>query len=210
MYVSKIDMVTGALRSQIQNGEYRPGQPLRQRDVAAALGVSITPVREALRRLESEGLVTYDPHCGATVVEVDFGPTQENFEIRASLEALAASLAARRMTPEEVNDLERVVDKMTADVLSDPAELVELNRQFHFGIIEGARAPLLNSMIRRLWQSFGAGPVAINNVEESVAQHQAIVAAIRAGDPDLAAEATKLHVISGRARSGLIDPPPSP
>src|SRR3546814_20975067 len=52
MYVSKIDMVTGALRSQIQNGEYRPGQPLRQRDVAAALGVSITPVREALRPLE--------------------------------------------------------------------------------------------------------------------------------------------------------------
>src|SRR3546814_17056274 len=99
---------------------------------------------------------------------------------------------------------------MTADVLSDPAELVELNRQFHFGIIEGARAPLLNSMIRRLWQSFGAGPVAINNVEESVAQHLASVAAIRAGDRDLAPEATNVHVISGRPRPLHTDPPPSP
>src|SRR3546814_20898941 len=99
---------------------------------------------------------------------------------------------------------------MTADVLSDPAELVELNRQFHFGIIEGARAPLLNSMIRRLWQSFGAGPVAINNVEESVAQHQAIVAAIRAVDPDLAAEAPELHVNRGHPRAGPIQPPPTP
>jgi DNA-binding GntR family transcriptional regulator len=62
----------------------------------------VTPVREALRRLEAEGIVTYDPHIGASVVQVDFGPTEENFRIRAALESLAATMAASRMAPEDL------------------------------------------------------------------------------------------------------------
>jgi len=202
--LSKIDMVTATLREQISSGHFGPGEQLRQRDLAAAMNVSITPVREALRRLESEGVVSYDPHYGATVVEVDFGPTEENFRIRAALESLAASLAAERITDGELDELDQILGMMTGDVLTHPAELVKLNRRFHFLIFDAARSPLLNAMIRRLWQSFGGGPVAIRNVEESMSQHRLIVSALRARSPDMAQDATRLHILSGIQRYGLV------
>lgn len=203
IYVSKIDGVTAIVREQIQSGELGPGEQLRQRDLAAAMNVSITPVREALRRLESEGLVSYDPYRGATVVDVDFGPTEENFWIRAALESLAASLAAERITDDELNELDQIVEDMKGDVLAEPARYLELNRRLHFLIYDSARSPLLNVIIRRLWQSFGGGPVAIHDVDESVSQHRLIVAALRARSPEMAKEATRLHILSGYQRSGL-------
>lgn len=200
--LSKIDMVTAALREQISSGLLPPGTQLRQRDLAAALNVSITPVREALRRLESEGVISYDPHVGATVVDVDFGPTEENFLIRAALESLAASLAAKRIGEEKLDELDELIDRMSG-VLDEPSELVKLNRRFHFVIIEAAQSPLLTVMIRRLWQSFGGGPVAIYDVEESMAQHRLIVSALRARSPEMAEAVTRLHVLTGLRRSGL-------
>ena len=96
-YVSKTDMVAALIREQIITGELPAGEQLRQRDLAQRFQVSQTPVREAMRRLESEGLVIGDTHRGFTVVEPDDGPVEENFQIRAALESLGASLAARKI-----------------------------------------------------------------------------------------------------------------
>src|SRR5512140_1972307 len=96
-YVSKTDLVAALIRQLIITGELAAGGQLRQRDLAQRFGVSQTPVREALRRLESEGLVVGDAHRGFTVVEPDDGPVEENFQIRAALESLGASLAARKI-----------------------------------------------------------------------------------------------------------------
>ena len=85
------------IRELIITGELAAGEQLRQRDLAQRFGVSQTPVREAMRRLESEGLVVGDTHRGFTVVEPDDGPVEENFQIRAALESLGASLAARKI-----------------------------------------------------------------------------------------------------------------
>ncbi|GAB3912830.1 hypothetical protein GCM10029964_121330 [Kibdelosporangium lantanae] len=93
-YVSKTDMVVALIRELIITGELPAGKQLRQRDLAARFHVSQTPVREAMRRLESEGLVVGDAHRGFTVVEADSGSTEENYRIRAALEALGAELAA--------------------------------------------------------------------------------------------------------------------
>src|SRR5580698_10098970 len=96
-YVSKTDMVAALIRELIITGELAAGGQLRQRELAQRFGVSQTPVREAMRRLESEGLVVGDTHRGFTVVEPDDGPVEENFQIRAALESLGASLAARKI-----------------------------------------------------------------------------------------------------------------
>src|SRR5690348_18481587 len=97
-YVSKSDMVTDVLRELITDGLLSPGTPLRQRELAEQFDVSYTPVREALRRLESEGPVVTDVHRGATVARTESEELEENYRILAALEALAGSLAVAKMT----------------------------------------------------------------------------------------------------------------
>src|SRR5215469_17336478 len=113
-YVSKTDLVAALIRELIITGELAAGEPLRQRDLAQRFQVSQTPVREAMRRLESEGLVRGDTHRGFTVVEPDDGPVEENFQIRAALESLGASLAARKIDAGGIGTLRGLNDQMRA------------------------------------------------------------------------------------------------
>ena len=111
-YVSKTDLVAALIRELIITGELDPGEQLRQRDLAQRFGVSQTPVREAMRRLESEGLLICDTHRGFTVVAPDVGRVEENFQIRAALESLGASLAARKIDPAGLDRLRGLNDQM--------------------------------------------------------------------------------------------------
>jgi DNA-binding GntR family transcriptional regulator len=119
-YVSKTDMVAALIREQIMTGELAAGEQLRQRDLAQRFQVSQTPVREAMRRLESEGLVIGDTHRGFTVVEPDDGPVEENLQIRAALESLGASLAASKIDAAGLARLEELNNQMRA--LGDAVE----------------------------------------------------------------------------------------
>src|SRR5258707_15406137 len=101
-YVSKSDMVTDVLRELITDRQLSPGTPLRQRDLAKQFDVSYTPVREALRRLESEGLVETDVHRGASVARTESEELEENYRILAALESLARTLAVSKMTAEHI------------------------------------------------------------------------------------------------------------
>src|SRR3984885_15281316 len=130
-YVSKTDLVVALIRELIITGELAAGEQLRQRDLAQRFGVSQTPVREAMRRLESEGLVIGDTHRGFTGVTPDDGPVEENFQIRAALESLGASLAARKIDEAGLAELGRLNDRMRALADGDP-RYAELNREFHF------------------------------------------------------------------------------
>src|SRR6266566_1605376 len=94
-YVSKTDLVAALIRELIITGELDPGEQLRQRDLAQRFHVSQTPVREAMRRLESEGLLICDTHRGFTVVAPDVGRVEENFQIRAASDAPRDSSAER-------------------------------------------------------------------------------------------------------------------
>jgi DNA-binding GntR family transcriptional regulator len=201
MYLSKIDMVTAALRELILQKELRPGDPLRQQELAERFNVSATPVREALRRLEAEGMLRHEPHAGVSVVEVDYGATVENYRIRAALESLAAELAAEVATEEDLLAIEALNDEMAA--CDDPQRFNELNHQFHIKIYEAARSPLLLSIVRRLWQAFPHGPKILRPLAESVEHHAAIVAALRARDAERTAALTRhhiLHVLSYRTQ----------
>src|SRR6516165_11303232 len=111
-YVSKTDLVAALIRELIITGELAAGEQLRQRDLAQRFHVSQTPVREAMRRLESEGLLTCDTHRGFTVVAQDVGRVEENFQIRAALESLGASLAARKIDAGGLARLRALNDQM--------------------------------------------------------------------------------------------------
>ena len=198
-YVSKTDMVAALIREQIITGELAAGEQLRQRDLAQRFQVSQTPVREAMRRLESEGLVIGDTHRGFTVVEPDDGPVEENFQIRAALESLGASLAARKIDAAGLARLKKLNDQMRAldaghQGQGDP-RYAGLNREFHFTVYEYARSPLLLSLMRLLWASLHGGPQVGRTHAESARQHDEILAALRAADPAAAAAGTYRHIM---------------
>lgn len=196
-YVSKTDMVAALIRELIITGDLAAGEQLRQRDLAVRFGVSQTPVREAMRRLESEGLVIGDTHRGFTVVEPDTGRTEENFQIRAALESLGAALAAGKIDSAGIERLAAMNTVMSRLAESDPAYL-ELNREFHFSLYEHARSPLLMSLMRLLWASLHGGPRVLRTHAESARQHEEILAALRAHDGPAAAQHTYHHIMDAR------------
>jgi DNA-binding GntR family transcriptional regulator len=200
-YLSKTDMVAALIRELIITGELTAGEQLRQRDLAQRFGVSQTPVREAMRRLESEGLVIGDTHRGFTVVAGDAGPVEENFQIRAALESLGASLAAGKIDAAGISRLQDLNRQMAALAEDDP-RYPGLNREFHFTVYSSARSPLLMSLMRLLWASLHGGPRVLRTHAESARQHDAIVDALRAGDAEAAAARTYQHIMDVQHLTG--------
>jgi len=193
-YVSKSDMVTDVLRELITDRQLSPGTPLRQRDLAEQFDVSYTPVREALRRLESEGLVVTDVHRGATVARTESEELEENYRILAALEALAGSLAVAKMTDGDLAEIEALYREVAA-CGPDDERLAELNRQFHFRVYECARSPMLLLLMRLLWRSFPDGPQAGRPHQESVQQHAELVSALKERDEERVTAIIRDHVL---------------
>ena len=194
-YVSKTDLVAALLRELVITGELAAGEQLRQRDLAQRFGVSQTPVREAMRRLESEGLLICDTHRGFTVVPPDDGRIEENFQIRAALESLGASLAARKIDADGLARLRDLNSRMRALADDDDPDYAELNREFHFSVYEYAHSPLLLSLMRLLWASLHPGPRVTRTHAESARQHDEILAALADGDAATAAARTYQHIM---------------
>jgi DNA-binding GntR family transcriptional regulator len=193
-YVSKSDLVTDALRELITDRQLSPGAPLRQRDLAEQFDVSYTPVREALRRLEAEGLVARDVHRGASVARIGPEELAENYRILAALEALAGTLAVLKIGDDDIAEVEDLYQQV-ADCDPGDERLAELNRRFHFRIYECARSPMLLLLMRLLWRSFPAGPQAGRPHAESVRQHAQLIAALKRRDEDRVAAVIREHVL---------------
>jgi DNA-binding GntR family transcriptional regulator len=193
-YTSKTDLVAALIRELIITGELATGEQLRQRDLAQRFSVSQTPVREAMRRLESEGLLRSDTHRGFTVVAPDVSRVEENFRIRAALESLGASLAARKVDPAALRRLRELNEQMRSLADDDP-RYAELNREFHFTVYGYAHSPLLLSLMRLLWASLHGGPRVSRTHAESARQHDEILAALAEGDSDAASARTYQHIM---------------
>jgi DNA-binding GntR family transcriptional regulator len=193
-YVSKSDLVTDALRELITDRQLSPGTPLRQRDLAEQFDVSYTPVREALRRLEAEGLVARDVYRGASVARTGPEELAENYRILAALAALAGTLAVPKISDDDIAEVEHLYQRV-ADCDPGDERLAELNRRFHFRIYECARSPMLLLLMRLLWRSFPAGPQAGRPHAESVRQHAQLIAALKRRDEDQVAAVIREHVL---------------
>jgi DNA-binding GntR family transcriptional regulator len=137
------------IRRGIMNGEYRPGQRLKQQDLAREFDCSVIPIREALHQLAAEGFVILDPQKGARVADLNSQRLEEIYEVRIRLEGWAAALAARHMTPEAAARIRAILDKMDRPNVS-VSEWLVLNWEFHDSIYACASQDFLRKMISNL------------------------------------------------------------
>ncbi|QGK69548.1 FCD domain-containing protein [Allosaccharopolyspora coralli] len=198
------EFVLGELRRAIVAGELSPRQPIRQEAIATRLGVSRVPLREALKTLEAEGQVVYQPHRGYSVAELRLGDLLEVYRLREILESEGARIAARRFTE---HDLARVTDAC-ADVdeaagNGDLVGMIAANRRFHFALLEPARMPRLVRIVRTLWDATDAYRAVYYNSDVNRGrvqrEHQAIVQAAADADAD------RLVTLLGEHRQHAVD-----
>lgn len=192
------ELVVDQLRQKILTGELAPGSRLVQSELAQAMDVSTTPVREALRDLATEGLVRFDPHRGAIIPELSFDEFKEIYEFRMALEPMAIRKAVACVTPELLGRLEQLHHRMQEE--SNPANWVRFNRDFHMSIYEAGVSHRVAAIIRSLQDAsvmyVGVALGAPGLLSEANEGHEAILAAVAAGDPDAAASATLSHLKS--------------
>lgn len=142
------------LREQIATGALRPGEQLRQESLAREFGVSVPPVREALKTLEAEGQAVYAPHRGYFVASMNYGELGENYRIRELLETEAIQRAVPILAKEDLSRMrEAMSDMERAHRSEDLLKLTSANRIFHFTIFNAAGMPKMADMIRVLWES---------------------------------------------------------
>src|SRR5512139_14483 len=143
--------VTEGLRALILSGELPPGSRIGQEALATRFAVSRIPVRGALARLESDGLVALKPNSGAWVAKLDLKECLEIYLIRERLEPLALAESVGRMTDAEIDALERLVEEMAAG--TDTETFLRLDRQFHLAAYRSAEMHQLLPMIERFWNT---------------------------------------------------------
>lgn len=189
--------VRETLRQDILNGILPGGTRLAQTDIAKQLGVSTTPVREALRDLASEGLVTIDPHRGGFVMEMTRDDVVEIYEIRHELEPMALRLAIHHISDELIERLDQLNEEMSAT--SHLATWVELNREFHMSIYAPSERSRLLSMIGSIQDAsvMAAGARLAHTTgvrEEANEEHANLVDALRRRDVDDAVGILQHHL----------------
>lgn len=147
------DYVYEIIRRDILNGDVFPGSWLREQDLVDRLQVSRTPIREALKRLESEGLIEIMPYRGAMVRMVRADEAREEYIIRAAMESLAVELAVQTITDEAILELQGLENEMDERLeQNDLSRYIELNSQFHLKLYSYCGSPQLVSMIDSSWK----------------------------------------------------------
>jgi DNA-binding GntR family transcriptional regulator len=178
------EIVYNKLRQAILDGEYLPGQPVRETEVAARLGVSRTPVREAFRRLQTDGILEFAPWRGVTVAELDEKQIIELYAMRKVLEGTAASLAALNATGSQVDELETIMERAEGE--TDADVLADLNRDFHQAIFDAADNRYLLHALRALRNPMALLSKTTYSVPDrpvtAQSEHRQIVEAIKLGD----------------------------
>ncbi|MCM2413682.1 GntR family transcriptional regulator [Streptomyces sp. RKAG290] len=198
------DLVYETLRRRIVEVELQPGQRLVERDLAAELEVSRIPLREGLRLLAAEGLVVLVPHRGALVAPFTPADVRDLFDVRESLESLAARLTAERHDEAGLARLaERLERARAATGSGDWRAIAEANAGFHVDIVELAANPLLSGIMgpleaRTHWLF---RLTAQRDPDQQCAEHEELYEAVAARDADRAAALAHAHVASGRATS---------
>jgi len=196
-HLSLNKMVRDALRERVLSGEFEPGERLPEERLSEALGVSRMPVREALRALAAEGLVSLEPRRGASVTAYTEQQVQELVEVRATLEGLNARLAAKRHDPRQIAGLERIVEASARITeRSDLAEIQKHNERFHAAVEDIAANSVLMGIVRSLRDRTALifAKQSRLRVRQNWEEHAGIMRAIIAGDAELAGLLAARHV----------------
>lgn len=185
------------LLENIRTGELGPGARLRETELAERLGVSRTPVREAIRQLEADGLVVHVPRFGATVRSLDYAEIMELYEMRVVLEGTAARYAARSASEAELAELAAINADMARSA-DDPLAVFNLNREFHLTLLDAAKNRFLVKAAATLQKTlFILGPSTLTEREraaEAFEEHESLLAALRAREPETAEKIMRAHM----------------
>ncbi len=198
---SKTAYVVERLREEIAAGVIVAGAPLRQTEIASRYGVSPTPVREALRILESAGAIVYSPNRGATVRELNPTDADDLYRLRAEMEGFACGLSVQRCGAALATELEDLVKRLEAlKPERDHAEMYRLNRDLHLKIA-GAGSQIVLQQVIGVWEAFPPAVTVWGFPKIAAAlhrDHRKILAAVRANDPELARQRMHEHVLNAR------------
>ncbi len=204
-YRTKTAIAVDAIRSLVIDAELAPGENFfTYRRLAEWLGMSQTPIREAVRQLEAEGLLRIEPHKGVTVTQLadlSVEEAQDIYLVRMLIEREAARLAASNITAQQGAELTATREAMEVATAADElAQVRQLHAQWHFQIHRASGSPYLATLCASAWHRFPWEAVWVvpGRLEDAKEQHRTIETAVLAGDPDLAAELMGKHVESGR------------
>jgi DNA-binding GntR family transcriptional regulator len=203
---SVVDQVYAAIRERISSGSLPRGGRVHQEDLAEELGVSRTPVREALRRLAAEGLVEMRTNRGARVADVDQGGMRGAYDARLVVEPGAARLAAQRRPAEPLARMRAAVQAQRGAVRSVQRSF-EANRQFHLALVAASENDFLIQLADRLWVARIGATIYERQVETQermlldVREHELILEAIEDGDGRKAESLTRRHLTDAMKRS---------
>jgi DNA-binding GntR family transcriptional regulator len=201
---SASDAVYKLLRTDIIQGRYSPLQRLYEPEVARRFEVSRTPLREALKKLESEGFVERIPAGGLIVAPIDEDDVASLYLIRSLLEGLVARQAAEKATPPDILQLRSLISQMDLLNATHPEEATAVGHRFHSKLAEIAdnrRCDEIVANVRRQLERYWMLTVVHDAPRRSVAvdEHRNIIEAVAAHDPDRAESAMRVHIVAGSA-----------
>ncbi len=204
LHRKKADLAYEYLREQVVNGSFAPGQRITLAELSSACGMSQMPVREAMLRLQRDGLLESEPHKGMRVVELSLKDARELFAIRTELEGLAAFSACAAQDPGLVGDLEQINDRFRqALAVTDYTAMGAFNWAFHQRILKAADSAQLDRLLTDLWaasQRYRMGYKLIpGRAQCTVNEHAQMITGIASGDPEQARKAAREHILRAGA-----------
>jgi DNA-binding GntR family transcriptional regulator len=201
LYATKSDFAYRRVRELILSGSLEPGAVINQAILAREIGISTTPLREALRRLKQQGLVELDAHRDARVTALDAEEARDLLEVRRSLDPLAASLAADRRTKQDVAEMRAALEGLESLPSNPTMEQLVAHRRFHAAIYRASHNSLLVETLEGLWDTADRyrrhGLQVERSAEEretKAREHSLMFEAIVEGDGDTAADVMRTHI----------------
>jgi DNA-binding GntR family transcriptional regulator len=193
------EQIATRLRRDILRGVLPPGTAVKERDHAAELGVSRTPMREAIRMLAKEGLMQLRPARSPVVARPSFEEVAQNIEVMSALEVLSAELACKRATDAEIDAIADLADQMARDYdRLDMLDVFEIDMRFHRAIAQAAGNPVLteihHALVARLWRARYLSASRKRSRDRVLTQHAQIVAALRTRDAVRVAATVQAHL----------------
>lgn len=197
-FQTKTEAAYREIRTAIEAGRLPAGARLLTAELEENLGMSPTPIREALRLLERDGLVEHRPHRGTVVANFDDAHTTSNFRIRLALEPLATEMATEVATDEELLAIRRLHEEFCQAVEREPAgqQPPELNARWHMQVYRASHSPQIIEFIDKLWRVMGMTRYFSIHGERSIHEHQAVVDAMLARQAATAGRLMRDHLQS--------------
>jgi DNA-binding GntR family transcriptional regulator len=201
LYATKSDFAYRRVRELILSGQLEPGAVINQATLAREIGISTTPLREALRRLKQQGLVELDAHRDARVTPLDAEEARDLLEVRRSLDPLAASLAAERRTRQDIGEMRASLEGLDALPSNPTVEQLVAHRRFHSAVYRASHNALLVDTLDGLWDTadrYRRHGLQVERSAEDRAmkarEHTLLFEAIVEGDAETAAEVMRAHI----------------